>query len=86
MPYDPQQDIPVGTPVVGADGAELGEVREAYPHYLLVGRQGQHEDREVLVQSILDFTDGKLRVSVTEDSTNQVDDVETAHRSMEDDE
>ena len=70
----------MGTPVVGFNGALLGKVREVHPHYLLVGREGEHTDLEVPVHAILGFSDGQLQVSVNQDSVTEVDDVETAHR------
>ncbi len=38
MTDDPHgaRNIPVGTPVVGFNGAELGYVREIHPHYILI--------------------------------------------------
>lgn len=72
--------IPVGTPVRAFDGSILGFVREAHPHFLLVGREGEHADLEVPVHAILGFTDGTLQVSVNQDAASPVDDVETAHR------
>jgi hypothetical protein len=72
--------IPVGTPVVGFNGALLGHVREVHPHYLLVGQDGEHDDLEVPVHAILSFADGQLQVSVNRESVTEVDDVETAHR------
>ena len=59
---------------------DLGHVREVHPHYLLVGREGEHADVEVPVHAILSFADGQLQVSVNRDSVTEVDDVETAHR------
>jgi hypothetical protein len=73
-------EIPVGTEVIGFDGRALGNVREAQEHYLLVGKDGVHEDLKVPVQSILGMENGKLRVHVTRESSSEVDDVETAHR------
>ena len=86
MTNDPHDitNIPVGTPVVGYNGELLGEVREAHPHYLLVGREGRHDDLDVPVHAIVGFSDGALRVSITESSATEVDDVETAHRMGED--
>jgi hypothetical protein len=82
MTDDPHgaRDIPVGTQVLGFNGAELGYVREVHPHYILVGQDGEHDDLEVQVQAILRFADGKLHVSVNRDSVTEVDDVETVHR------
>ena len=82
MTDDPHgaRDIPVGTPVVGFNGAELGYVREVYPHYILVGQEGEHADLEVPVHAILRFAEGQLQVSVNRSSVTEVDDVETAHR------
>ncbi len=85
MTYDPHgtANIPIGTRVVGYGGSELGTVREAHPHYLLVGAEGQHDDLEVPVHAIVGF-DGKiLTVHVNRESTTPVDDVETAHRLNE---
>lgn len=75
--------IPIGTTVVGYGGAVLGTVREVHPHYLLVGREGEHEDLDVPVHAIVGFEHGTLQVSVTRESTTAVDDVETAHRLNE---
>jgi hypothetical protein len=82
MTDDPHgaRNIPVGTPVVGFNGAELGYVREVHPHYILVGQDGEHADLEVPVHAILGFTEGQLQVSVNRESVTEVDDVETAHR------
>jgi hypothetical protein len=77
------QAIPVGTPVVGYDGVSLGNVREVYPHYLLVGQDGVHGDLDIPVHAIRGFTDGVLEVSVTQESATPVDDEESAHRSKE---
>ena len=82
MSADPHgtRNIPVGTPVVGFNGAPLGNVREVHPHYILVGQDGEHADLEVPVHAILSFADGQLHVSVNRESVTEVDDVETAHR------
>jgi hypothetical protein len=82
MSDDPHRarDIPVGTHVLGYNGAELGYVREVHPHYILVGQEGEHADLEVPVHAILRFADGQLHVSVNRDSVTEVDNVETAHR------
>lgn len=77
------RDIPVGTPVVGYDGKPLGTVREVYPHFLLVGQDGVHGDLEVPVHAIRGFANGTLEVSVTRESVTEVDDEESAHRSVE---
>lgn len=71
--------VPIGTSVIGFNGEFLGVVREAYPHYLLVGREGEHDNLEVPVHSITGVVDGKLQVSVTRGAVTEVDDVETAH-------
>lgn len=84
MTSKPQENIPVGTPVIGLDGTSLGEVREVHPHYFLVGQEDQHEDIEVQTQSILCFADGTLTVSVTDESVKKVDNAETAHYLMDD--
>ncbi len=73
-------EIPVGMPVTAFDGSPLGAVREVYPHYLLVGHEGQHTDLEVPVHAILGVEDGALRVSVNREAVTEVDDEETAHR------
>ena len=75
--------IPVGTPVCAFDGTPLGTVREVQPHYLRVGEEGEHNDLEVPVHSILGFEEGVLRVSVKRSSVTEVDNVETAHRKGE---
>jgi hypothetical protein len=82
MTDDPHgaRDIPVGTPVLGFNGAPLGFVREVHPHYILVGQDGEHADLEVPVHAILRFAEGQLQVSVNRDSVTEVDDIETAHR------
>ncbi|MDF2760196.1 MAG: hypothetical protein K0S99_2830 [Thermomicrobiales bacterium] len=82
MTDDPHgaRDIPLGTQVLGFNGAELGYVREVYPHYFLVGQEGEHADLEVPVHAILRFAEGQLHVSVNRSSVTEVDDVETAHR------
>jgi hypothetical protein len=77
---DDAADIPAGTPVVAFDGTLLGEVREAYRHYLLVGRDGGHADLEVPAHAILGMKDGRLQVSVNRQAVSDVDDEETAHR------
>jgi hypothetical protein len=73
-------EIPIGIEVIGYDGRTLGYVREAREHFLLVGQDGVHDDFEVPVQSVIGIENGKLRVHVTRESSNEVDDVETAHR------
>ena len=85
MTDDPHgaRDIPLGTRVVGFNGAELGYVREVHPHYILVGQDGEHDDLEVPVHSILSFADGQLHVSVNRSAVTEVDDVETVHRMSE---
>lgn len=82
MSFDPHNtsEIAIGTPVTGYDGALLGQVREVYPHFLLVGTDGQHNDLEVPVHAIKGFAGGQLQVSITRESASEVDDVETAHR------
>ena len=72
--------IPIGTPVRAFDGSLLGYVREAHPHYLLVGQDGQHTDLEIPVHAIRGFEDEQLQVSVNREAVTEVDDVETAHR------
>src|SRR5690348_11432672 len=57
--------VPIGTPVIGFNGEFLGVVREAYPHFLLIGREGEHDSLEIPVHSITGIVDGKLQVSVT---------------------
>lgn len=85
MSDDPHgvRDIPVGAPVIGYGGAHLGHVREVHPHYILVGEAGQHADLDVPVHAIVGFENGALQVSVNRESTTAVDDVETAHRLVE---
>jgi hypothetical protein len=80
--YEKRNDeqIPLGTEVIGYDGRPLGYVREAHQHYLLVGTDSPHEDLEVPVQSIIGIEAGKLRVHVTRGSSSPVDDEESAHR------
>jgi hypothetical protein len=74
------RNIPIGTPVQAYDGTLLGYVREAHPHYLLVGEDGQHSDLEVPVHAILGFAGGQLQVSANRGAVTEVNDVETAHR------
>jgi hypothetical protein len=74
-------NIPIGAPVAGFDGKPLGRVREVHPHYILVGREGQHDDLDVPVHAITSFTGGTLHVSIKQSSASEVDDVETAHRT-----
>jgi hypothetical protein len=85
MSDDPHgaRDIPIGTPVIGFNGARLGQVREAHPHYIRVQREGEHEDLEVPVHAIQGVIDGTLHVSVNETAATAVDGVETAHRLNE---
>lgn len=85
MSSDPHavREIPAGTPVVGYDGARLGVVREAQPHFILVDRPDEHTDLEVPVHAIVGFEDGVLRVSITRESATEVDAEETAHRLVE---
>lgn len=85
MSDDPHgaRDIPIGTPVRAFDGSLLGSVREVHPHYLLVGREGEHSDLEVPVHAIRGFAEGVLQVSVNRGAVTEVDDVETAHRMGE---
>lgn len=75
--------IKAGMAVIAANGEQLGQVREVYPHFLLVARPGEHQDLEIPVQSILRLTDGRVHTSVNRESTTSVDDVETAHRMIE---
>ena len=84
MVSDPHgtRNIPIGTPVVGYNGASLGRVREVHTHYILVGEDGQHEDLDVPVHAIVGLEHGTLRVSITRASATPVDDVETAQRLL----
>jgi hypothetical protein len=75
--------IKVGASVVSTNGEVLGQVREVYPHFLLVARSGEHQDLEVPMHSVLSVSDGRVHTSVNRDSTTKVDDVETAHRLIE---
>ena len=86
MTEDPHgvERIPVGMHVLAFDGSLLGEVREVHPHYLLVGREGEHNDLEVPVHAILGVTEGRLQVSVNREAVTEVDDVESAHRRGQD--
>ena len=85
MSNDPHgtRAIPIGTPVIGFNGAVLGHVREAHPHYIRVQRTGEHKDLEVPVHAIQGVFDGALHVSVNETAVTPVDGVETAHRLNE---
>jgi hypothetical protein len=78
------RSIPTGTPVRSANGRALGRVREAYAHYLLVEQEGEHEDLNVPVHSILRVEDGDVCASVTQESASPVDHEETVHRRAED--
>jgi hypothetical protein len=81
MAFDPHsiKDIPAGTPVLGFDGSLLGTVREAYPHYILVDQEDEHDDLNIPVHSITGFEDGRLRVSINRASASAVDHEETVH-------
>lgn len=85
MTDDPHgtRNIPIGTPVIGYNGQRLGEVHEVHPHYLLVGERGQHADLDVPVHAIVGMEGGALRVSVTRESATDVDEQETAHRTID---
>ena len=85
MTFDPHNTatIPVGTPVAGYNGQSLGQVHEVHPHYILVGREGEHTDLNIPVHAITGFTDGVLRVSINADSASQVDEQETAHHLLD---
>jgi hypothetical protein len=87
MTDDPHgvRTIPIGTPVIGFNGETIGHVRETHPHYILVQREGEHEDLEVPVHAIQGVSDGALHVSVNATATTPVDGVETAHRLNEPD-
>jgi uncharacterized protein YrrD len=76
-------EFTVGTTVIAANGEILGKVREVYPHFLLVAREGEHEDLEVPVQSIVTVGEGHIHTSINRESATSVDDVETAHRLKE---
>ena len=82
-PLDPTA-LAVGTPVIGSNGTALGTVREAHPHYLLVHHEGEHGDLDVPVHAILRIEDGKVYVSINRDSATPVDDDESAHRTIKD--
>lgn len=86
MIYDPHDatSIPIGTPVVAANGELLGKVREVYPHYILVDQQDQHDDLDVPVHSIIGFRDGRLQVSINRWSATEVDHEETVHHERVD--
>jgi hypothetical protein len=77
--------IPPGTPVHGAGGAYLGTVREAYPHYLLVDQEGEHDDLTIPIHAIVSYADGRLEVSVDRGSASAVDHEETVHHQREQD-
>jgi hypothetical protein len=85
MPLNPVNpaEIKVGATVVSINGETLGQVREVYPHFIIVSRSGEHQDLDVPVHSILSVAGGRVQTSVTRDSSNRVDDVETAHRMIE---
>ena len=74
--------IPIGTPVVAFDGSSLGQVHEAYPHFLLVRQDGQDEDLEVPANAILAFVDCRLQMSVNRGAVTEVDDQASAHRLL----
>ena len=75
--------IPVGTPVIGFNGEQIGTIHEVHPHYLLVGNPGQHTDFKVPTQAILSVTGDGVRVHVTRESSSVVDEQETAHHLVE---
>ena len=81
MTFDPHgiKDIPAGTPVIGFDGSLLGTVREAYPHYILVDQQDEHDDLDIPVHAITGFEEGRLYVSINRASATAVDHEETVH-------
>jgi hypothetical protein len=72
--------IRVGTPVVAYDGSLLGEVREVHPHYLLVHRDGEHDDLDVPMHAVIGVANGQIRTHVNRDSVTAVDDEETPRR------
>lgn len=85
MTFDPHNTsaILVGTPVVDYNGQPLGSVHEVQAHYILVGREGEHNDLNIPVHAITGFTSGVLHVSITADSAAEVDEQETAHHLIE---
>lgn len=73
--------IKVGDRVTGNDGGSLGVVREIHPHFLLAGQpDAPHSEREIPVHAILAVDAGEVRVSVTTESTTEVDENESFHR------
>lgn len=86
MTDDPHSvnEIPLGTPVTAFDGSLLGYVRDIHPHYLLVGRDGDHTDLEIPVHAIRGLADGRLQVSVNREAVSEVDDQETLHHPGQD--
>jgi hypothetical protein len=84
--FDPHNTaaIPVGTPVVDYNGQPLGTVHEVHAHYILVGREGEHQDLDVPVHAITGFVSGVLHVSITANSATPVNEQETAHHLVED--
>ncbi len=78
-----QDEIRVGASVIANNGEVLGKVREVYPHFILVARDGDHNDLEIPVHSILSANPREVHTHVNRESATSVDDVETAHRLNE---
>lgn len=79
------EGIPIGTPVISADGHLLGRVIEVHPHYLIVAQEASpHEDLEVPARAIAAFEDGRVRLSVNKSALTAVDDDATFHRQRQD--
>ncbi len=76
--------IRVGASVIANNGEVLGTVREVYPHFILVARDGDHNDLEIPTNSILSADAREVHTHVNRESATSVDDVETAHRLKED--
>lgn len=78
------RDIPAGTPVVALNGNVLGNVREAYEHYLLIDQEGEHEDLNLPIEAVVGMVDGRLQVSVNREALTEVDHEETVHHQQDD--
>jgi hypothetical protein len=70
-----------GTVVIAENGEQLGTVRVAYPHYLLVSEDGAPElDLEVPAQAVARLDNGKLYLTVNREALSTVDDEEADAR------
>ena len=84
MTDDPHgtRDIQLGTPVLALNGEPLGTVRDVHPHYMIIGQEGEHEELDVPVHAIEGMEGGSLRLRVNREALTAVDDNETVHRQV----